>query len=93
MSVVDHCRAVWSCVQCNAAYDLDDIEQYMVDVIQRKSMAFSLQDVCCMKCKAVSFFLFLVLSPLCFIIIELIFVRLQVVYPIMAHSVKFVYLL
>jgi len=48
------CRAVWSCVQCNAAYDLEDIEQYMVDVIQRKSMAFSLQDLHCIKCKAVS---------------------------------------
>jgi len=52
-AVVDHCRAVWSCIQCNNTYDLDDIEQYMVDVIQRKSMALSLQDVRCVKCKAV----------------------------------------
>jgi len=47
-------RGVWSCIQCNTAYDLDDIELYMVDAIQRKSMALSLQDVRCVKCKAVS---------------------------------------
>jgi len=55
-------RSLWSCVQCNTAYDAEDIEPYLIDVIQRKCMALTLQDLKCTKCKAVShrrFFSFL----------------------------------
>ena len=47
-------RALWSCVQCRAPYDIDEIEQFLIDVLQRKSMAYTLQDLKCVKCKAVS---------------------------------------
>ena len=66
VQLIVHCRGAWCCVQCNSAYDLEDIEQYMIDAIQRKSMAFSLQDVRCVKCKAVSLIYFL-LTAVCFL--------------------------
>lgn len=46
---------VWSCIQCKTEYDLDEIEQCLIDAVQRKSMAYLLQDVKCTKCKGVRF--------------------------------------
>ena len=46
-------RAAWSCVQCKTEYDLSEIEQNLVDAINRKSMAYVLQDLTCVKCHQV----------------------------------------
>ena len=46
-------RAVWSCVQCKANYDLDEIEQSLIDAVERKSMGYVLQDLKCTKCNGV----------------------------------------
>ncbi len=47
------CSCVWSCVQCKTTYDLDEIEQSLIDAVHRKSMAFVLQDLKCLKCNGV----------------------------------------
>lgn len=46
--------SAWSCQQCHTEYDSSEIEQTLVDVLQRKSMAYVLQDLSCKKCKGVS---------------------------------------
>ena len=46
-------RAAWSCVQCKANYDLDEIEQSLIDAVERKSMGFVLQDLKYTKCNGV----------------------------------------
>ncbi|XP_055866677.1 DNA polymerase epsilon catalytic subunit A-like isoform X1 [Biomphalaria glabrata] len=43
----------WVCPQCHTEYDSLEIEQILVDVVQRKSMAYVLQDLTCCKCKEV----------------------------------------
>ncbi|BFZ25729.1 hypothetical protein BsWGS_28768 [Bradybaena similaris] len=43
----------WLCPQCNTAYDSAEIEQNLVDALQRKSMACVLQDLSCRKCGGV----------------------------------------
>ncbi|KAL8598379.1 hypothetical protein ACOMHN_032656 [Nucella lapillus] len=43
----------WRCVQCDVAYDMEEIEHSMVAAVHRKSMAFVLQDVKCLKCNMV----------------------------------------
>uniref|UniRef100_A0A6I8NLR9 DNA polymerase epsilon catalytic subunit n=1 Tax=Ornithorhynchus anatinus TaxID=9258 RepID=A0A6I8NLR9_ORNAN len=43
----------WLCSNCQAAYDTDHIEMALVEVLQKKLMAFSLQDLVCLKCKGV----------------------------------------
>ncbi|XP_069115944.1 LOW QUALITY PROTEIN: DNA polymerase epsilon catalytic subunit A-like [Argopecten irradians] len=45
--------AAWSCVQCKTAYDMTEMEQCLVDSINRKSMAYVLQDLKCVKCQGV----------------------------------------
>ncbi|XP_048254478.1 DNA polymerase epsilon catalytic subunit A-like isoform X1 [Haliotis rufescens] len=49
----DGAGSVWSCVQCRAEYDVEEIEQSLVDAVHRKSMAYILQDLKCIKCKGV----------------------------------------
>ena len=44
---------MWSCVQCKANYDLDEIEQSLIDAVERKSMGYVLQDLKCTKCNGV----------------------------------------
>ncbi|KAH9489960.1 hypothetical protein Btru_036333 [Bulinus truncatus] len=43
----------WVCPHCHSEYDSLEIEQTLVDVVQRKSMAYVLQDLSCCKCKGV----------------------------------------
>ncbi|XP_076438241.1 DNA polymerase epsilon catalytic subunit A-like [Babylonia areolata] len=43
----------WRCVQCDTPYDMEEIEQSMVAAVHRKSMAYVLQDVRCLKCQMV----------------------------------------
>lgn len=47
----------WACVQCKAPYDMDEIEDTLLDAIHRKSMAFILQDLKCVKCNGVRYFI------------------------------------
>ncbi|CAL8111322.1 unnamed protein product [Orchesella dallaii] len=44
---------VWTCSACNAAYETDDIEQLLVDSVNRKFMGYVLQDLQCTKCKEI----------------------------------------
>ena len=48
------CSATWACVQCKTLYDLEEIEQSLLDAVHRKSMAYVLQDLECEKCHGVS---------------------------------------
>ncbi|XP_066459860.1 DNA polymerase epsilon catalytic subunit A [Eleutherodactylus coqui] len=43
----------WVCSNCQAEYDTDSIEMSLVEVLQKKMMAFMLQDLICLKCKGV----------------------------------------
>ncbi|XP_070201892.1 DNA polymerase epsilon catalytic subunit A-like [Littorina saxatilis] len=43
----------WSCVQCDTPYDVEEIELNLVAAVHRKSMAYVLQDLKCLKCKMV----------------------------------------
>ncbi|CAL1540665.1 unnamed protein product, partial [Lymnaea stagnalis] len=45
--------SAWVCPQCRSEYDSSEIEQTLVDVLQRKSMAYVLQDLSCYKCRGV----------------------------------------
>ncbi|MEE6511690.1 hypothetical protein FKM82_018375 [Ascaphus truei] len=43
----------WVCTNCQAEYDSESIEMALVEALQKKLMAFTLQDLMCMKCKGV----------------------------------------
>lgn len=43
----------WVCSNCQAEYDSDNIEMSLVEALQKKMMAFMLQDLVCLKCKGV----------------------------------------
>uniref|UniRef100_A0A8C0XK30 DNA polymerase epsilon catalytic subunit n=1 Tax=Castor canadensis TaxID=51338 RepID=A0A8C0XK30_CASCN len=43
----------WLCSNCQAAYDSAAIELALVEALQRKLMAFTLQDLVCLKCRGV----------------------------------------
>ncbi|KAK2153411.1 hypothetical protein LSH36_298g04118 [Paralvinella palmiformis] len=45
--------SLWACVQCKAQYDHDDIEQQLVAALHRQTVAYVLQDLCCVKCQGV----------------------------------------
>ncbi|XP_052824360.1 DNA polymerase epsilon catalytic subunit A-like [Octopus bimaculoides] len=45
--------ATWSCIQCHTDYDTAEIEHSLVEVINRKSLAYTLQDTRCVKCKLI----------------------------------------
>uniref|UniRef100_A0A8W7Q1J1 DNA polymerase epsilon catalytic subunit n=1 Tax=Anopheles coluzzii TaxID=1518534 RepID=A0A8W7Q1J1_ANOCL len=44
---------VWLCAQCNVDYDNVEIEMRLLDVVQRKLMSYTLQDLRCIKCKQI----------------------------------------
>ncbi|XP_023169776.2 DNA polymerase epsilon catalytic subunit A [Drosophila hydei] len=44
---------VWLCAQCYVAYDNEEIEMRMIDVLQRKLMSFVLQDLRCARCNEI----------------------------------------
>ena len=46
-------RAAWRCSHCGNTYDMPSIEQCLIDAVQRRSMAFVLQDLVCSKCHQV----------------------------------------
>ncbi|KAF7467824.1 hypothetical protein GHT09_000761 [Marmota monax] len=43
----------WLCPNCQATYDSAAIEMALVEALQRKLMAFTLQDLVCLKCRGV----------------------------------------
>nr|XP_028564984.1 DNA polymerase epsilon catalytic subunit A [Podarcis muralis] len=43
----------WACSNCQAQYDSDAIEMALVEALQKKLMAFTLQDLVCLKCKGI----------------------------------------
>lgn len=45
--------ATWACIQCETEYDVLDIEHSLIEVVNRKSMAYTLQDLKCVKCGGV----------------------------------------
>jgi DNA polymerase epsilon subunit 1 len=47
-------RWYWCCSNCNDFYSRELIEQGLMDAVQRRSMAFILQDLVCTKCHGVS---------------------------------------
>uniref|UniRef100_A0A182JCC0 DNA polymerase epsilon catalytic subunit n=1 Tax=Anopheles atroparvus TaxID=41427 RepID=A0A182JCC0_ANOAO len=46
-------QPVWLCAQCNVDYDNVEIEMRLLDVVQRKLMSYTLQDLRCVKCKQI----------------------------------------
>ncbi|XP_068152320.1 DNA polymerase epsilon catalytic subunit 1 [Drosophila tropicalis] len=44
---------VWLCAQCYVAYDNEEIEMRMIDVLQRKLMSYVLQDLRCARCNEI----------------------------------------
>ncbi|XP_052865449.1 DNA polymerase epsilon catalytic subunit 1 [Anopheles cruzii] len=46
-------QPVWLCAQCNVDYDNVEIEMRLLDVVQRKLMSYTLQDLRCTKCKQI----------------------------------------
>ncbi len=47
-------RIQWCCSHCKNPYNRDVIEQSLIESVNRKSMAFILQDLVCSKCHGVS---------------------------------------
>jgi len=44
---------VWFCPICKADYETSEIEQLLVETLNRKMMAFVLQDLQCVKCRQI----------------------------------------
>ncbi|KYN13843.1 PREDICTED: DNA polymerase epsilon catalytic subunit A [Trachymyrmex cornetzi] len=46
-------KFTWKCPNCDASYDNTEIEFSLIDKLNRKSMAYVLQDLQCRKCKEI----------------------------------------
>ncbi|XP_067618241.1 DNA polymerase epsilon catalytic subunit 1 [Eurosta solidaginis] len=44
---------VWLCAQCFVAYENEEIEMRIIDVVQRKIMSYVLQDLRCLRCNEI----------------------------------------
>jgi DNA polymerase epsilon subunit 1 len=44
---------VWLCAQCYVNYDTEEIEKRLIDVLNRKLMSYTLQDLQCSRCKEI----------------------------------------
>ncbi|XP_059611898.1 DNA polymerase epsilon catalytic subunit 1 [Phlebotomus argentipes] len=44
---------VWLCSQCFGCYNTDEIEGMLLEIVQRKLMSYTLQDVKCVNCKQI----------------------------------------
>lgn len=47
------CSPVWLCSQCYVYYENEEIEVRLLDVLQRKIMSYTLQDLRCTRCKEI----------------------------------------
>lgn len=46
-------RHVWKCTNCQLNYDNDQIEFALIDILNRQSMGYIIQDLQCLKCAEV----------------------------------------
>lgn len=46
-------RPVWLCSQCYVYYENEEIEIRLLDVVHRKIMSYTLQDLRCTRCKEI----------------------------------------
>lgn len=46
-------RPVWLCSQCFVYYENEEIEVRLLDVVHRKIMSYTLQDLRCGRCKQI----------------------------------------
>lgn len=44
---------MWLCSQCYVYYENEEIELRLLDVVQRKIMSYTLQDLRCTRCKQI----------------------------------------
>lgn len=44
---------VWLCSECYVNYDTEEIEKRLIDVLNRKLMSYTLQDLQCIRCQGV----------------------------------------
>ncbi|OAD60585.1 DNA polymerase epsilon catalytic subunit A [Eufriesea mexicana] len=51
--VMEENRYIWKCPLCKTTYDNEEIEFFLIDVLNRKSMGYILQDLQCCKCKKI----------------------------------------
>lgn len=58
VSVVFVFRPSWQCPLCKSNYDSGEIESMLLDIVNRKSMSFVLQDLQCKKCQEVCLLVF-----------------------------------
>ena len=49
-----HTRMQWYCSNCHAPYNRDHIESGLIQAVQKRNVAFNLQDLICVKCRGVS---------------------------------------
>ncbi|XP_017892120.1 DNA polymerase epsilon catalytic subunit A [Ceratina calcarata] len=51
--IMEEDRYIWKCPLCKMSYDNEEIEFLLIDIFNRKSMDYVLQDLQCRKCKEV----------------------------------------
>ncbi|KZC07383.1 PREDICTED: DNA polymerase epsilon catalytic subunit A [Dufourea novaeangliae] len=51
--VMEDDRYLWKCPLCSMSYDNEEIEYLLIDVLNRKSMGYMLQDLQCRKCNEI----------------------------------------
>lgn len=44
---------MWKCPLCTMNYDNEEIEFFLIDAVNRKSMGYMLQDLQCLKCNEI----------------------------------------
>lgn len=51
--IIEESRYMWKCPLCKINYDNEEIEFLLIDVLNRKSMGYILQDLQCCKCNEI----------------------------------------
>ncbi|XP_026299077.1 DNA polymerase epsilon catalytic subunit A [Apis mellifera] len=51
--IMEQNRYIWKCPLCKTSYDNEEIEFLLIDLLNRKSMGYILQDLQCCKCKEI----------------------------------------
>lgn len=44
---------VWLCSECSVNYETEEIEKRLIDVVNRKLMSYTLQDLQCVRCQSI----------------------------------------
>ena len=45
----------WACLMCETRYDLDEIQQVLLEALKKRGVGHCVQDLRCVKCKQVRF--------------------------------------